>query len=58
VYAAWSTVPVMPALADVPRIPLTFDPSPAHRLDRLSEHPGGEVESPSPLRRFRGEPAT
>ena len=31
-------------LADFPRVPLTFGPSPVHRLDRLSEHLGGEVE--------------
>ena len=34
----------MPSLADFPRVPLTFGPSPVHRLDRLSEHLGGEVE--------------
>src|SRR6476620_1512715 len=34
----------MPSLADFPRIPLTFGPSPVHRLDRLSEHLGGQVE--------------
>ena len=26
------------------RVPLLFGPSPIHRLDRLSEHLGGEVE--------------
>src|SRR3954464_1049748 len=34
----------MPSLADFPRVPLTFGPSPVHRLDRLSEHLGGKVE--------------
>src|SRR4249920_3508106 len=34
----------MPSLADYPRVPLTFGPSPVHRLERLSEHLGGEVE--------------
>jgi 1-aminocyclopropane-1-carboxylate deaminase len=28
-------------LSDFPRYPLTFGPSPVHRLDRLSEHLGG-----------------
>jgi 1-aminocyclopropane-1-carboxylate deaminase len=28
-------------LADFPRYPLTFGPSPVHRLDRLTEHLGG-----------------
>ncbi len=32
------------ALADHPRVPLLFGPSPVHRLERLSEHLGGEVE--------------
>jgi 1-aminocyclopropane-1-carboxylate deaminase len=32
------------ALADFPRIPLLFGPSPVHLLERLSEHLGGEVE--------------
>jgi 1-aminocyclopropane-1-carboxylate deaminase len=32
------------ALADFDRVPLTFGPSPVHRLERLSEHLGGEVE--------------
>lgn len=32
------------ALEAFPRIPLTFGPSPLQRLDRLSEHLGGEVE--------------
>ena len=31
-------------LADHPRVPLLFGPSPVHRLERLSEHLGGEVE--------------
>jgi hypothetical protein len=26
------------------RVPLLFGPSPVHRLERLSEHLGGEVE--------------
>src|SRR6476659_3013244 len=34
----------MASLADFPRVPLTFGPSPVHRLDRLSEHLGGQVE--------------
>ena len=34
----------MPSLADFPRVPLTFGPSPVHRLERLSQHLGGEVE--------------
>ena len=34
----------MTSLADFPRVPLTFGPSPVHRLDRLTEHLGGEVE--------------
>jgi 1-aminocyclopropane-1-carboxylate deaminase len=29
---------------DFPRIPLTFGPSPVHRLERLSQHLGGRVE--------------
>src|SRR5215212_9838844 len=29
------------SLADFPRHPLTFGPSPVHRLDRLSRHLGG-----------------
>ena len=29
------------ALADFPRHPLTFGPSPIHPLDRLSDHLGG-----------------
>jgi len=29
------------ALSDFPRYPLTFGPSPVHRLDRLSDHLGG-----------------
>jgi 1-aminocyclopropane-1-carboxylate deaminase len=33
----------MPSLADYPRVELLFGPSPVHRLDRLSEHLGGEV---------------
>jgi 1-aminocyclopropane-1-carboxylate deaminase len=32
------------ALEAFPRIPLTFGPSPLQRLDRLSEHLGGNVE--------------
>jgi 1-aminocyclopropane-1-carboxylate deaminase len=32
------------ALADFPRTPLLFGPSPLHRLERLSEHLGGAVE--------------
>ena len=32
------------ALEDFPRIELLFGPSPVHRLDRLTEHLGGEVE--------------
>ncbi|HET7758292.1 MAG TPA: 1-aminocyclopropane-1-carboxylate deaminase [Gaiellaceae bacterium] len=32
------------SLADFERVPLTFGPSPVHRLERLSEHLGGEVE--------------
>jgi 1-aminocyclopropane-1-carboxylate deaminase len=31
-------------LEDFPRAPLLFGPSPVHRLERLSEHLGGEVE--------------
>src|SRR5215471_18972770 len=31
-------------LADFDRVPLLFGPSPVHRLERLSEHLGGEVE--------------
>ena len=31
-------------LDDFPRVPLTFGPSPVHRLARLSEHLGGRVE--------------
>ena len=34
----------MPTLTDFPRVPLTFGPSPVHRLDRLTEHLGGQVE--------------
>ena len=34
----------MPSLADFPRVPLTFGPSPVHKLERLSEHLGGQVE--------------
>ena len=34
----------MPSLADYPRVELLFGPSPIHRLERLSEHLGGEVE--------------
>jgi 1-aminocyclopropane-1-carboxylate deaminase len=32
------------ALADFDRVPLLFGPSPVHRLERLSEHLGGQVE--------------
>src|SRR3954447_1000620 len=32
------------ALADFPREPLLFGPSPVHRLERLTEHLGGRVE--------------
>ena len=32
------------SLADFPRTPLLFGPSPVHRLERLTEHLGGEVE--------------
>ena len=39
-----SNVAAMPSLADFPRVPLTFGPSPVHRLERLSEHLGGQVE--------------
>jgi 1-aminocyclopropane-1-carboxylate deaminase len=31
-------------LEDFPRVPLTFGPSPVHRLERLSEHLGGRVD--------------
>ena len=34
----------MASLADFPRVDLTFGPSPVHRLARLTEHLGGEVE--------------
>src|SRR5213592_411193 len=34
----------MPSLANYPRVPLTFGPSPVHKLERLSEHLGGAVE--------------
>lgn len=34
----------MPSPADYPRVELLFGPSPVHRLERLSEHLGGEVE--------------
>jgi 1-aminocyclopropane-1-carboxylate deaminase len=34
----------MAGLDDVARVPLVFGPSPVHRLDRLSEYLGGEVE--------------
>src|SRR4029079_556414 len=34
----------MASLADFPRVPLTFGPSPVHRLERLSAHLGGQVE--------------
>jgi 1-aminocyclopropane-1-carboxylate deaminase len=32
-------------LADFPRVPLTFGPSPVHRLERLSQHLGDKVEA-------------
>jgi 1-aminocyclopropane-1-carboxylate deaminase len=32
------------ALEDFPRVELLFGPSPVHRLERLTEHLGGEVE--------------
>jgi 1-aminocyclopropane-1-carboxylate deaminase len=32
------------SLADFQRVPLTFGPSPVHRLERLSAHLGGQVE--------------
>jgi 1-aminocyclopropane-1-carboxylate deaminase len=32
------------ALADYERVPLLFGPSPVHRLERLTEHLGGQVE--------------
>jgi 1-aminocyclopropane-1-carboxylate deaminase len=32
------------SLSDVPRVELRFGPSPVHRLERLSEHLGGQVE--------------
>ena len=32
------------ALEDFPRVELLFGPSPVHRLDRLTEHLGGDVE--------------
>ncbi len=32
------------ALADFPRVPLTFGPSSVHRLERLTEHLGGQVD--------------
>jgi len=32
------------SIDDFSRIPLTFGPSPVHRLERLSEHLGGKVE--------------
>jgi 1-aminocyclopropane-1-carboxylate deaminase len=34
----------VPSLADYPRVELLFGPSPVHRLERLTEHLGGEVE--------------
>src|SRR3954449_8238612 len=36
---SWRTTPM--SLADFPRYPLTFGPSPVHRLDRLTAHLGG-----------------
>jgi 1-aminocyclopropane-1-carboxylate deaminase len=32
------------AIDDHPRVPLLFGPSPVHRLERLTEHLGGQVE--------------
>src|SRR3954449_1901944 len=32
------------SIADFDRVPLLFGPSPVHRLERLTEHLGGEVE--------------
>src|SRR5205823_5378535 len=32
------------SLDDFPRVPLLFGPSPVHRLERLTEHLGGQVE--------------
>jgi 1-aminocyclopropane-1-carboxylate deaminase len=32
------------SIADFDRVPLLFGPSPVHRLERLSEHLGGQVE--------------
>ena len=32
------------SLDNFARVPLLFGPSPVHRLERLSEHLGGEVE--------------
>src|SRR3954449_3335256 len=34
----------MMSLADFERVPFLFGPSPVHRLERLTEHLGGEVE--------------
>jgi 1-aminocyclopropane-1-carboxylate deaminase len=34
----------VPSLGDYPRVELTFGPSPVHRLERLTEHLGGQVE--------------
>lgn len=34
----------MPTLEDYPRVELLFGPSPVHRLERLSEHLGGDVD--------------
>ncbi len=36
-----SAAPTATTLADFPRYPLLFGPSPVHRLDRLTEHLGG-----------------
>jgi 1-aminocyclopropane-1-carboxylate deaminase len=36
--------PVAKGLDSIARVPLLFGPSPVHRLERLSEHLGGEVE--------------
>ena len=40
----WVTVSLDMGLADFERVPLLFGPSPVHRLERLSEHLGGQVE--------------
>jgi 1-aminocyclopropane-1-carboxylate deaminase len=38
------TEPNTALLDSFARVPLLFGPSPVHRLERLSEHLGGEVE--------------